>query len=71
MLMIKALSWKKVPVGMSHWRAEVQVNDMTHHKISETYTWRLFLLAIPLPPVDNSSRKRFVPEARPKFSGAQ
>ena len=35
MLMIKALSWRQVPRGVSHWRAEVKVNYMTHQEILE------------------------------------
>ena len=66
MLTIKALSWKKVPGGVSHWRAEVKVNYVTHQEILEIHIWRLFPFTSPLLPADNSSGMRLVQEARPR-----
>ena len=58
MLMIKALSWRKVPRGVSHWRAEVKVNCMTHQEILEKNIWKLFPFTSPLLP---SWRRKWQP----------
>ena len=58
MLMIKALSWRQVPRGMSHWRAEVKVNYMTHQEILEKNIWKLFPFTSPLLP---SWRRKWQP----------
>ena len=56
--MIKALSWRQVPRGVSHWRAEVKVNYMTHQEILEKNIWKLFPFTSPLLP---SWRRKWQP----------
>ena len=62
---------EKASVVVSNGRPEVKVNYTTHHKTSEMYIWRFFPFRTPLPPTDNLSRMRLVPEAGPSCLKSQ
>lgn len=69
--MVKALYWRKVPVGVSHWRAEVKVSYMTDlpQNIRNVHG-ETFPLYLPSAPTNNSSRMRLVLEAPPRCGKA-